>query len=83
MKRSPKPISAAPQSTSCSFGRSAAGGHTLANTTHGYRVAFGTLTVLALVGAALTTTMRVAHRQEAVTAETPVDAGLALIEEAA
>jgi EmrB/QacA subfamily drug resistance transporter len=62
---------------------SAAGGHTLADTTHGYRVAFGTLTVLALVGAALTTTMRVAHRTEVVTAETPVDAGLTVIEEAA
>jgi MFS family permease len=62
---------------------SAAGGHTLAATTHGYRVAFGTLTVLALVGAVLTTTMRVAQREEHVTAETPVDAGLAMIEEAA
>jgi len=46
-------------------------------------VAFGTLAVLALVGAALTTTIRVAHRHETVTAETRVDAGLALIEEAA
>ena len=55
----------------------------LAATTHGYRVAFGMLAVLALVAAALTTTMRVAHRHETVTAETPVDAGLALIEEAA
>jgi EmrB/QacA subfamily drug resistance transporter len=62
---------------------SAAGGHTLAATTHGYRVAFGVLGVLALVAAVLTTTMRVAHREETVTAETPVDAGLALIEEAA
>jgi EmrB/QacA subfamily drug resistance transporter len=64
---------------------SAAGGHTLAATTHGYRVAFGTLTVLALVGAVLTTTMRVAHRHESetVTAEAPVGAGLAVIEEAA
>jgi EmrB/QacA subfamily drug resistance transporter len=62
---------------------SAAGGHTLAATTHGYRVAFGTLTVLALVAAALTTTMRVAHRPDTVTAETPVDAGLAVLEEAA
>ena len=62
---------------------SSAGGHTLAATTHGYRVAFGTLGVLALVAAALTTTMRVAHRHETETAETPVDAGLALIEEAA
>jgi sugar phosphate permease len=62
---------------------SSAGGHTLAATTHGYRVAFGTLGVLALVAAALTTTMRVAHRQETVTAENPVDAGLAFIEEAA
>jgi EmrB/QacA subfamily drug resistance transporter len=59
---------------------SAAGGHTLAATTHGYRVAFATLTVLALVGAVLTTTMRVAHRDEAV--EAPA-AGLELIEEAA
>jgi MFS family permease len=62
---------------------SAAGGTTLADTTHGYRVAFGTLAVLALVASALTTTMRVAHRHETVTAETPVDAGLAMIEEAA
>jgi EmrB/QacA subfamily drug resistance transporter len=62
---------------------SAAGGHTLAATTHGYRVAFGTLTVLALVGAVLTATMRVAHRHETATAEIPVDAGLAPIEEAA
>jgi EmrB/QacA subfamily drug resistance transporter len=64
---------------------SAAGGHTLAATTHGYRVAFGTLAVLALVGAVLTTTMRVAHRHESesVTAETRADAGLAVIEEAA
>jgi EmrB/QacA subfamily drug resistance transporter len=64
---------------------SAAGGHTLAATTHGYRVAFGTLTVLALVGAVLTTTMRVAHRHESepVTAGAPAGAGLAVIEEAA
>ena len=62
---------------------SAAGGHTLADTTHGYRVAFGTLAVLALVGAVLTTTMRVAHRHEAVAAEIPVGAGLEMIEEAA
>jgi EmrB/QacA subfamily drug resistance transporter len=62
---------------------SSAGGHTLAATTHGYRVAFGTLGVLALVAAALTTTMRVAHRHETETAEIPADAGLALIEEAA
>jgi EmrB/QacA subfamily drug resistance transporter len=62
---------------------SSACGHTLAATTHGYRVAFGTLGVLALVAAALTTTMRVAHRHETETAEIPADAGLALIEEAA
>jgi MFS family permease len=62
---------------------SAAGGHTLAATTHGYRVAFGALAVLALVGAVLTTTMRVAHRNETATSEIPVDAGLMAIEEAA
>ena len=62
---------------------SAAGGTTLADTTHGYRVAFGTLAVLALVGAVLTTTMRVAHRHEAVPAETSAEAGLAVIKEAA
>jgi MFS family permease len=33
-------------------------------TTHGYRVAFATLAVLALVGAALTAAMRVSHRRE-------------------
>jgi predicted MFS family arabinose efflux permease len=62
---------------------SAAGGTTLADTTHGYRVAFGTLAVLALVGAVLTTTMRVAHRHETVAAEAPAEAGLAVIKEAA
>jgi EmrB/QacA subfamily drug resistance transporter len=60
---------------------SAAGGHTLAATTHGYRVAFGTLAVLALVGAVLTTTMRVAHHEEPVAV--PLDDGLVLLEEAA
>ena len=60
---------------------SAAGGHTLADTTHGYRVAFGTLGVLALVGAVLTTTMRAAHHEEPVAV--PVDGDLVLLEEAA
>ena len=60
---------------------STAGGHTLAATTHGYRVAFGTLGVLALVAAVLTTTMRAAHHEEPVAA--PADGGLALLEEAA
>ena len=44
-----------------------------AATTHGYRVAFGTLAALALGAALLTPLMRVAHRGEAVEAEaTPI-----------
>jgi EmrB/QacA subfamily drug resistance transporter len=54
-----------------------------AATTHGYRVAFGMLAVLALVGAVLTATMRVAHRHEHVVAESTPDTVLVPIEEAA
>jgi EmrB/QacA subfamily drug resistance transporter len=63
-----------------SVGESAA-----AATTHGYRVAFGLLAVLALVAALLTATMRVAHRRENVNvqAESPANAELVPIEEAA
>jgi EmrB/QacA subfamily drug resistance transporter len=61
---------------------SAAGGHTLADLTHGYRVAFATLAVLALVGAALATTMRV-HRREDRILEAPPERGLVLLKEAA
>jgi EmrB/QacA subfamily drug resistance transporter len=52
-------------------------------TTHGYRVAFGTLAVLALGAAALTATMRVLHRHEPVAAPKPVDQHLEPIREAA
>jgi predicted MFS family arabinose efflux permease len=52
-------------------------------TTHGYRVAFGTLAVLALGAALLTATMRVLHRHEPVAAPKPVDQHLEPIREAA
>jgi EmrB/QacA subfamily drug resistance transporter len=54
-----------------------------AATTHGYRVAFGMLAVLALAAALLTATMRVTHRREVVTVEVPAEAGLAALSEAA
>jgi hypothetical protein len=52
-------------------------------TTHGYRIAFGTLAVLAVGGALLTATMRVLHRHEPVAAPKPVDQNLEPIREAA
>jgi EmrB/QacA subfamily drug resistance transporter len=52
-------------------------------TTHGYRVAFATLSVLALVGALLTTKMRVSHHRETVNAQRPAGAEPAEMREAA
>ncbi len=51
--------------------------------THGYRIAFGTLAVLALGGALLTATMRVSHRHEATVAPSSGDEAPTAIREAA
>jgi EmrB/QacA subfamily drug resistance transporter len=65
------------------------GGHRSASisaasaTTHGYRVAFGILAVLALGGALLTATMRVSHRRETAVEQSPRDAQVAALQEAA
>jgi hypothetical protein len=65
------------------------GGHRSASisaasaTTHGYRIAFGTLAVLALGGALLTATMRVSHRREPVAEPAHRDGQVATLQEAA
>jgi EmrB/QacA subfamily drug resistance transporter len=64
-------------------GHHSAGISAAAATTHGYRVAFGVLTVLAITGALLTATMRVAHRHETAAVETLADARIVALEEAA
>ena len=65
------------------YGRSHSAVLSAAATTHGYRVAFGTLAVLALGAAALTATMRVAHRNEPAAATVPATDHLEPIREAA
>jgi hypothetical protein len=64
-------------------GHASAGVSAAAATTHGYRIAFGTLAVLALGAALLTPAMRVAHRHETVPEESSVDQQLEPIREAA
>ncbi len=74
---------AAVTTISTTYGRSHSALLSAAATTHGYRVAFGTLAVLALGAAALTATMRIAHGNEPVAATAPANDHLEPIREAA